>query len=93
MKLIDGNSRDPAIDHDEAKWKLEQGNHDEAARLLDRVDEFGAANEYTQSIRASVLEAIGKGPEASNPRTEKIKASSRDPAFYTAEAKWLLDND
>lgn len=92
MKLIDGNSRDAAIYHDEAKWKLEQGNPDEAARLLDRVDEFGAANEYTQSIRASVLEAIGKGPEASKLRTEKINASSRYPAFYTAEAKWLLDN-
>lgn len=92
MKLIDGNCRDAAIYHDEAKWQLEQGNPDEAARLIDRVDEFGGSNEYTLSIRASVLEATGKGPEASTLRTEKINASSRNPAFYTAEAKWLLDN-
>ena len=91
MKLIDGNSRDAAIYHDEAKWQLDQGNPDEAARLIDRVDEFGGSNEYTLSIRASVLEAIGKGPEASKLRTEKINANSRNPAFYTAEAKWLLD--
>lgn len=91
MKLIDGNSRDAVIYHDEAKWQLEQGNPDEAARLLDCVDEFGGSNEYTLSIRASVLEAIGKGPEASKLRTEKINANSRNPAFYTAEAKWLLD--
>ena len=91
MKLIDGNSRDAAIYHDEAKWQLEQGNPDEAARLIDCVDEFGVSDEYTLSIRASVLEAIGKGPEASKLRTEKINANSRNPAFYTAEAKWLLD--
>lgn len=91
MKLIDGNSRDAAIYHDEAKWQLEQGNPDEAARLLDRVDEFGSSDEYTLSIRGSVLEATGKGPEASKLRTEKIDANSRNRTFYTAEAKWLLD--
>ena len=91
MKLIDENSRDAAIYHDEAKWQLEQGNPDEAARLLDCIDEFGGSNEYTLSIRASVLEATGKGPEASKLRTEQIYANSRNPAFYTAEAKWLLD--
>lgn len=91
IKLIDGNSRDATIYHDEAKWQLEQGNPDEAARLLDRIDEFGGSDEYTLSIRASVLEATDKGPEASKLRTEKINANSRNPAFYTAEAKWLLD--
>jgi tetratricopeptide (TPR) repeat protein len=91
MKLIDGNSRDAAIYHDEAKLQLEQGNPGEAARLLDCVDEFGGSNEYTLTIRASVLEVTGKGPEASKLRTEKINANSRNPAFYTAEAKWLLD--
>lgn len=91
MKLIDGNSRDAAIYHDEAKWKLEQGSPVEAARLLDRVDEFGIADEYTLSIRASVLEATGRGADASKLRTERINANSRNPAFYTAEAKWLRD--
>jgi predicted Zn-dependent protease len=91
MKLIGGNCRDAAIYHDEAKWQLEQGNPDEAARLLDCVDEFGGSDEYTLSIRASVLEATGKGPQASQLRTEQIKANSRNRAFYTAEAKWLID--
>lgn len=90
MKLIDGNSRDAAIYHDEAKWQLEQGSVEEAARLLDRVDEFGIADEYTTAIRASVLEATGRGADASKLRTEKINANSHNPVFYTAEAKWLL---
>lgn len=91
MKLIDGNSKSAAIYHDEAKWLLEQGSPEEAARVLDRVDELGIADEYTLAIRASVLEATGKGTEASKLRTEKINANSRNPAFYTAEAKFLLD--
>ncbi len=91
MKLIDGNSKDAAIYHDEAKWQLEQSNPDVAARLLDCVDEFGIADEYTLLIRASVFETTGKGADASKLRTEKIDANSRNPAFYTAEAKWLLD--
>lgn len=91
MKLIDGNSRDAAIYHDEAKWQLEQGNPNEAARLLDCVDEFGGSDDYTLSIRASVLEASGKGMEASKLRTEKIDANSCNRTFYSAEAKWLLD--
>ncbi len=90
MKLIDENCKDAAIYHSEAKWQLEQGNPSEAARLLDRVDEFGIADEYTLSIRASVFETTGKGADASKLRTEKIDANSRNPAFYTAEAKWLL---
>lgn len=90
MKLIEGNSRSAAIYHDEAKWQLERCSPDVAAWLLDRVDEFGIANEYTLSIRASVFEATGRGADASKLRIEKIDANSRNPAFYTAEAKWLL---
>jgi predicted Zn-dependent protease len=90
-KLIEGNSKNAAIYHDEAKWQLEQGNPDEAARLLDLLDEFGIADEYTLSIRASVFEATGRGADASKLRTERIDANTRNPAFYTAEAKWLLD--
>jgi tetratricopeptide (TPR) repeat protein len=91
MKVIDGNSRDAAIYHDEAKWQLEQGSPGEAERLLDRVDELGIATEYTLSMRASVLEAMGRGEDASKLRTERINANSRNPAFYTAEAKWLVE--
>lgn len=91
MKAIDGNSRDVVIFHDEATWQLKQGSPDVAARLLDRVDGLGVATEYTLSVRASVLEASGRGEDASKLRTERINANSRNPAFYTAEAKWLLE--
>ena len=86
MEYIAAGSRHPAFYNDEAKARLEAGNATGALEILNLADERGVGDEYTQSIRASVLQKTA--PEkAAALRMEYINAASRHAAFYADEAK------
>ena len=91
-KRIEARSRHPAFYSSEADFQLASGDTGEALRLLDLAQEYGAANDYTDAIRAKVLEALGLNDEASHLRRERIAAQSDNPALYVAEAAFQLAN-
>ena len=59
--------------------------------MLDQARQQNCANDFTEAIYATALEAAGRDDEAAALRQEKIAAGSRHPAFYANHAKWLLD--
>ena len=87
---IETRTNNPAFYGAEAEYQLSQGDAGEAMRMLDLARVNGAANPFTETIRGKVLEALGRGPEASRLRRERIDARSNDPAFYSAEAECQL---
>ena len=86
MAKINAGSRDSAFYADEAKARLDAGDTAGALELLDLADKNGAANEYTESIRASVLQQTDP-KQAVALRMAKINAGSRNSVFYPDEAK------
>ncbi len=91
MAMIQSGSRDPAFYSDEAKARLDAGDAEGALKILDLAERNGCANDFTASIRASVLQQSGKKDEATALRMAMIQSGSRDPAFYSDEAKARLD--
>jgi Flp pilus assembly protein TadD len=87
---IEARSNNPAFYTAEAVYQMAQGNLGEAMRLLDLSRQHGAMDSYTDSIRSTVLETLGRGGEASCLRRERIEARSNNPAFYAAEAEYQL---
>ncbi len=92
---IAAGSRNAVFYNAEAEYLLTRphdggGGPVRALDLLDLAAQRRSDNEYTQSIRASALEAAGRGPEASSLRQALIADGSRDPAFFNAEADYQL---
>ena len=87
MEKIRAGSRDAVFYNDEAKARLEAGDPWGALEILDLAEENRCADDYTAAIRADVLQQSGQAPEAAALRMEKIRAGSRDAAFYNDEAK------
>ncbi|MDC7696216.1 hypothetical protein [Vogesella indigofera] len=86
MEHINAGSRNAAFYSDEAKARLEAGNTTGALEILDLADERGVGDDFTLSIRASVLQKTA--PEsAAALRMEHINAGSRNAALYNDEAK------
>lgn len=69
----------------------------EAQKFIDLVDGMEedvrskAFNEYCRGIYARCKAKVGHPEAASRLRGEQIEAGSRDPAFYSDEARYLLD--
>ena len=59
----------------------------EVAEAPERVQR----DDHVVAIKATALEAAGRGDEAANMRQEKIDAGSCSAVFYADQAKWLLD--
>jgi predicted MPP superfamily phosphohydrolase len=87
LTKIQAGSRHPAFYVDEAKARMDAGDAKRALEILDLAERNGCANDFTASIRASVLQQSGQSSEASELRLTKIQAGSRDPVFYVDEAK------
>ena len=90
MAKINAGSRNAAFYNDEAKARLDAGDTGGALEILDSADKNGAASEYTESVRATVLQQTDP-KKATFLRLAKINAGSRDAAFYNDEAKARLD--
>jgi predicted MPP superfamily phosphohydrolase len=90
MEKINTNSRNAAFYADEAKARLDAGNAAGALEILDKAEQNGCANEYTQSIRANVLQQTDP-QQAAALRMQYINAGSKHAAFYADEAKARLD--
>jgi hypothetical protein len=92
QEKIAAGSRHAAFYNDEAKWLLDgQHNSKDALAVLELAHKHGAADDVTEAIRSSALQATGHVEAASMLRQEKIAAGSRHATFYNDEAKWLLD--
>jgi hypothetical protein len=93
MERIRAGSRHPAFYADEAKARLEAGDARGALEILDLAEQNGCANDFTASIRTTVLQQSGQTGQAAALRMERIRAGSRHPAFYNDEAKARLESD
>lgn len=91
MERISIGSHNAAFYADEAKYLLDdKGDPTGALAILDKASGNGCDNDFTIAIRATALQALGRGDEASRLRMEKINGGSRNSAFYADEAKYLL---
>ena len=88
---IEANSKEPAFYVDEVRYLADQQQFTQALSLLDRARDNGAADDYSTSIRASILAQSGSPLEASALRRQQIEANSKTPAFYVDEARYLAD--
>ena len=91
MEKISTGSRDVIFYNDEAKARLDAGDTQGALDILDLAAQNGCAGDFTEAIRANVLQQSGQAKQASALRMEKIRAGSRNAAFYANEAKARLD--
>lgn len=90
MERINAGSQNAAFYAEEAKARMEVGDALGALAILDKAEQNGCANEYTQSIRAGVLQQTDP-KQAAALRMQYIDAGSRNAAFYSDEAKARLD--
>lgn len=88
--LIEKGTTVLSIYHDEALWQLSQNRPDLGLDSVDAAERIQIDDDFTASIRASLLEAKGDGEGASHLRKTKIDEGSLNPAFYSAEALWLV---
>lgn len=91
---IDNGSSDVAFYCDQALWLLDKRADPRAARaVLDQARQRGIANDISEAIYATALEAAGLDGEAATLREEKIAAGSKNGAFYADHAIWLLEKE
>lgn len=86
MEKINAGNCDAAFYNDEAQARHKAGNISGALEILDLAAKNGCADEYTEAIRAAVLQEHDP-QQAAAIRMAKIKAGSRNSAFYNDEAK------
>ena len=89
MEHIAKGVKDAAFYNDEAKYQKDQGKYEAALEVIQKSELACCLDEYTLAIKAGVLAALGRESEAANIRREQIDNGSRNPAFYTDEAKYL----
>ncbi len=89
---INAFAKNPAFYQDEANYQLSiKSNPNEALRIINLAVRNQCSNSYTDALRGRVLEALGKGREASDLRWDRINAGNLHAAFYTDEAKYQLE--
>lgn len=91
-RAIETGSLNRAFYNDEALYQLgERDDPIEALRLLDLARDLQCVSDYSDSIRAKVLEKMELGPEASELRMANIHAGTSHAAFYADEALYQLE--
>jgi len=90
QKMIEAGTKDSVFYSDEAKYLSDQGKHDDALDLINLAENNKISNDYALAIKARILGKIGKKKEASSIRIKQIALNSQNPAFYTDEAEYLL---
>ena len=87
---IAAGTRDPIFYNDEALYRWEKLNDPAGAlAVLEEAKRAGVADDHILSVRGRVLEALGRGQEASRLRRGRIAAGTQDPALYNDEALYL----
>ncbi|WP_323939949.1 hypothetical protein, partial [Aeromonas veronii] len=81
--------RNSALYNDEVKARLKAGDTLGALEILDLAEKNCAANDYTQAIRASILQQSDP-TQAAALRMKHINAGSRNSALYNDEVKARL---
>lgn len=89
---IDSGSRKEIFYTEEANWQLSKKPPDvhEAMRILTLAEARGCASDFTISLQAKALEALGRAEEASELRQRQIAAGSANAVFFVSEAHWQL---
>jgi len=91
QEKIAAGSRNVVFYADHAKWLLDKkGEAEVALKVLEQARQRGCADDFTDAIYATTLEAAGRDDEAAALRQEKIAAGSRHATFYNDHANWLL---
>jgi predicted phosphodiesterase len=90
MEKIQEGSLNAAFYSDEAKARLNAGDHHGALQILDLAQQRHCTNNVTDAIRSSALAASGQGDAADTLRLDKINAGSQHTAHYNDEAKARL---
>ena len=86
MERIGAGSRSTLLYFQEAKVRLAAGNLTGALEILDLADKNGCADDFTRSMRSTILQQTDPAQAAAF-RMEIIGAGSRKAAFYVQEAK------
>ncbi|MDH5561475.1 MAG: hypothetical protein OEY59_11555, partial [Deltaproteobacteria bacterium] len=81
--------RHASIYNDEAVFLRNKGQLSEALTILDKAESLCVDNEHTKFTRVTILHKMGDNAEASRISQSYIKARSKQPAFYSEEAKYL----
>ena len=87
---IDTAIKDPVIYADQAKAYLAQNNPEQALKVLELAEKNGAANDYTENIKAHIFEQSGSTEEAMALRQQLIDKGSNNATFYADHAQTLL---
>ena len=89
MEMIGTGSRNAAIYVQETKVRLAAGNSSGALEILDLADKNGCTNDFTKSIRSTILQQADPAQAAAF-HMEIIGADSHNAAIYVQEAKVRL---
>ncbi|WP_074906792.1 hypothetical protein [Nitrosomonas communis] len=83
IQHINAGSKNAAFYASEAKARLDRGNAQGALEILDQAKQNRCMDDYTNTILAEVLQAIG--PErASEIRMQHINVGNKNAAFYAS---------
>lgn len=85
MEHINAGGKNAVFYNDEAKARLEDNDSDGALVIINLAKQRNCANEFTDSILASMLQ-IKNPKEASELRMKYINTGNKNPAFYAEEA-------
>lgn len=89
MSQIQSGSYNPIFYNDEAVKLRDDGKISDALNVLDLAENLNATNNYSATIRASILEKMGEGEKASKLRQEQIREKVKHAALYNDEAIYL----
>jgi tetratricopeptide (TPR) repeat protein len=88
-RLMEPGQHDPVLFNIEAVHLRNTKRYAEALTLLERADKLKCTNLHILTTKASVLELMGRGPEASAIRQTEIQRGVGDPHLYNEEAAYL----
>ncbi len=87
------NSSFPAYINNLVRCLDYSNKHDDALALIDKAEENGVINDHLYSVKAGILQKIGRSEEASILRMKKIEAGSKHAAFYNEQALYFSENN
>ena len=88
-RLTEPGQHDPVLFNIEAVCLRNAKKYAEALKLLERAEKLKCSNLHILTTKASVLELMGRGSEASAIRQAEIQRGIRDSHLYNEEAAYL----
>jgi len=88
-RLAEPGLHEPILFNAEAVYLRNSKRYADALTLLERAEKLRCTNLHLLTTKSSILELMGRGPEASTIRQAEIQRGARDPFLYNEEAAYL----